>query len=333
MAEAFITMNAVLKDEGILVTYFAHTLPDAWAELIEAGWKYGGFTVTNGFPLTTESAQSIVKRGKLSLDTSVVVVWRKAKGGKGSASMDDVKEEMLNEGVDWARKVLGKYYGRDLFFSVFTRILSVATRYSKLYDSRGEIDAKRLVEEYVAPLTARVLVLATGREEASGEVRLDRVALFYFITKLLYAVSGVEVKVKILSPNDIVLLSIATGADKQEFIDYKILVKAKDKNEYRFMEPLSKKREEFEEFLKARGIDPIKLTVMNRKPCSVDILHLIEYVTWFTSSPQHYIEKFRKEYLSLFDNALILAKLLMKSLPRDLESKLCESIFLYMGGG
>jgi len=136
-----------------------------------------------------------------------------------------------------------------------------------------------------------------------------------------------------LSPNDIVLLSIATGADKQEFIDYKILVKAKDKNEYRFMEPLSKNREEFEEFLKARGIDPVKLAVMNRRPCSVDILHLIEYVTWFTSSPQHYIEKFKKKYSSLFDNALTLAKLLMKSLPRDLESRLCESIFLYVGGG
>jgi len=246
--------------------------------------------------------------------------------------MDIVKEEMLNEGVDWARKVLGKYYGRDLFFSVFTRILSVATKYSKLYDSKGEVDAKRLVEEYVAPLTARALVLATGREEASGEVRLDRVALFYFITKLLYAVSGVEAKVKMLSPNDIILLSIATGADKQEFIDHKILIKAKDKNEYRFMEPLSKNREEFEEFLRARSIDPIKLAVVNRRPCSVDILHLMEYVTWFTSSPQHYIEKFRKEYPSLFDNALSLAKLLMKSLPRDLESKLCESIFLYVGG-
>jgi len=331
MAEAFITMNEKLKDDGTLVTYFAHTLPEAWAELIEAGWKYGGFTVTNGFPLTTESTQSIVKRGKLSLDTSVVVVWRKVKGGKSSAGMDDVKEEMLNEGVDWARKVIGKYYGRDLFFSVFTRILSVATKYSKLYDSRGEIDAMRLVEEYVAPLTARALVLATGREETSGEVRLDIVALFYFITKLLYAVSGVEAKVKMLSPNDIILLSIATGADKQEFIDHKILIKAKDKNEYRFMEPLSKNREEFEEFLRARSIDPIKLAVVNRRPCSVDILHLMEYVTWFTSSPQHYIEKFRKEYPSLFDNALSLAKLLMKSLPRDLESKLCESIFLYVG--
>jgi len=333
MAEAFITMNTVLKDDGILVTYFAHTLPDAWAELVEAGWKYGGFFITNGFPLTTESTQSIVKRGRLSLDTSVVVVWRKAGSNRASANMDAVREEMLREGVEWARKVLGKYYGRDLFFSVFTRILSVATRYSKLYDSKGEVDAKRLVEEYVAPLTARALVLATGRGETGEEVGLDRVALFYFVTKLLYAVSGAEAKAKTLSSNDIVLLSIATGADKQEFINHRILVKAEEEDEYGFMEPLSNRRDEFEEFLKARGIDPVKLTIVDREPCSIDILHLLEYATWFTSDPQHYIEKLRKEYPALFTNALTLAKLLVKSLPNDLESKMCRSIFMYVGGG
>jgi len=330
MAQAFITMNAVLKDDGILVTYFAHTLPEAWAELIEAGWKYGGFTVTNGFPLATESTRSIVKRGKLSLDTSIVVVWRKSKEKRPVTSMDAVKEEMLKEGIEWTRKVLGKYYGRDLFFSVFTRVLSVATRYSSLYDSRGELDAKRLVEKYVTPLTAKALVLAVGREE-TGEVTLDRIALFYFVTKLLYSISGAEIKAKTLAANDVVLLSIATGVDKKEIIESTILVKSKEGDEYKFMEPLTNNKDEFEEFLKARGIDIDKLAVVDRKPTSVDVLYMLEYVTWFTKDPQYHIERIRKMYPTLFENALTLARLLVRSLPNDPESKLCGSIFLYVG--
>jgi len=328
MAEAFYNMNIFLKDGGVLVTYFAHTHPDAWAELIEAGWKYGGFIVSNGFPLSTESTESIVKRGKLSLDTSVVVVWRKARGERRSAIMDEVREEMLREGVEWAKKVLGKYYGRDLFFSVFTRILSVATRYSSLYDSKGEVDTKRLVEEYVAPLTVRALVLAVSGREKAEEIGLDKDALLYFITKLLYTVSGGEAKVKKLSRDDIILLSVATGADKEELLEKKILVKADD--EYRFLEPTSKDRDDFEKLLKARGIDPDKLEVLGRKACSVDLLHMIEYAVHFTGNPEHFIEELKKKYPLEFENARTLARLLVKYLPTDFESKLCKSISLYL---
>jgi len=331
MAEAFITMDAFLKDTDVLVTYFAHTKPEAWAELVEASWKYGGFTATNGFPLTTESAQSVIKRGKLSLDTSIVVVWKKPKSNRPSVYMDTVKEEMLREGTEWTRRVLGKYRGRDLFFSVFTRVLSVATRYDTLYDDRGEVDTKRLVEEYVAPLTAEAIINAVSEEEA-GRVRLDKAGLFYFIIKLLYAVSRAESTVKILSSTDIVLLSIAVGVDKKEFIDSKIIVKSGGKEEYRFMEPLFNEPSKFEEFLRARGMDPDRFEVMRREPCSVDILHLMEYATLFTSDPKYYIERLKKRHPGLFENALSLARLLHKHLPHDLESQICTKLINYIGG-
>ena len=73
---SFVTMASRLKDDGLLVTYYAHTDPDAWKALLEAGWEAAGLRVTNAFPLTTESAQSVVKMGKLSMDTSILVVWR-----------------------------------------------------------------------------------------------------------------------------------------------------------------------------------------------------------------------------------------------------------------
>jgi adenine-specific DNA methylase len=336
MALAFITMSERLKDEGILVTYFAHTSPDAWAELIEAGWKHGGFMVTAGFPLATESAQSVVKRGKLSLDTSIVVVWRKATGGRPAASMDSVSEEMFREGVRWAEKVLGRLYGRDLFFSVLVKVLSVATRYSSLYDSRGEVEVRRLVDEYVVPITARALVVAAGGE--AEEIALDKIALFYLVTKILYHVSGgVAVREKILSDDDVVLLTLATRVDRDDLLNYRILVKS-GKEEYRFMEPPYKgvkefEKKEFEELLESRGVNPVKLEVVERDVCSIDVLHLMEYVTLFTGDPRRYFEELKKAYPALYDTAVKLAKLLARALPGDPESLLCRKVLYYIGGG
>jgi putative DNA methylase len=344
MASAFNTMNWLLKDDGLLITYFAHTDPEAWAELIEAGWKHGGFTVTAGFPVATESAQSVIKQGKLSLDTSIVVVWRKGAREGLEASMDLVIKKMFSEGVEWSKKVYGKLYGRDLFFSVFTRMLSVATRYGKLYDSKGEVDARRLVEEYVTPLTVKALVTAISGER-EGEIILDKAALFYLITKLLYATSGVQVKSKTLTPGDIVLLSLATGLDSKELLVNKILVKTRKKDEYRFMEPLPRgleplysDRKGFIEFLESRGLDPVTLSVNKeeekegRRMVSVDVLHLMEYAVT-TDKPQELIKTLKKKYPELYESAVKLARLLVKALPKDLESIMCNNLFLYLDRG
>ena len=343
MASAFNTMKWYLKDNGLLVTYFAHTDPEAWAELIEAGWKHGGFTATAGFPVATESAQSIIKQGKLSLDTSIVVVWRKGAREGPEASMESVVKEMFSEGVEWSKKVYSKLYGRDLFFSVFTKMLSVATRYSKLYDSKGEVDARRLVEEYVTPLTVKALVTAISGEREE-EVILDKVALFYLTTKLLYATSGVQVKSKILTSGDVVLLSLATGLDSKELLVNKILVKTRKKDEYRFMEPLPRgleplysDRKGFTEFLESRGLNPVTLSIdkeeekEGRRIVSVDVLHLMEYAIT-TDKPQELIKTLKRTYPELYESAVKLAKFLVKALPKDPESTVCNSLFLYMGG-
>ena len=36
---SFVTMASRLKDDGLLVTYYAHTDPDAWKALLKAGWE------------------------------------------------------------------------------------------------------------------------------------------------------------------------------------------------------------------------------------------------------------------------------------------------------
>ncbi|MEM1759859.1 MAG: DUF1156 domain-containing protein, partial [Thermofilaceae archaeon] len=101
---SFVTMASRLVDGGLLVTYYAHTDPNAWKALLKAGWEAAGLKITNAFPITTESAQSVVKRGKLSMDTSIVVVWRK--GASGSIDASKLYEEMVEKAAERALRLI-----------------------------------------------------------------------------------------------------------------------------------------------------------------------------------------------------------------------------------
>ncbi|MEM3551600.1 MAG: DUF1156 domain-containing protein [Candidatus Bathyarchaeia archaeon] len=148
---SFITMASRLEDNGLLVTYYAHTDPDAWKALLEAGWEAAGLMVTNAFPITTESAQSVVKRGKLSMDTSIVVVWRK--GCQGSIEASELYNQMVEESAKRARELMDiGATGRDLVIGTLAASLATATKYREI-KVIGKIDTKTLVDNYVYPAT------------------------------------------------------------------------------------------------------------------------------------------------------------------------------------
>ena len=136
---SFVTMASRLKDDGLLVTYYAHTDPDAWKALLEAGWEAAGLRVTNAFPLTTESAQSVVKRGKLSMDTSILVVWRS--GSEGSVEASQLYQQMVEESANRAKQLIDLgAVGRDLVIGSLAAALAVATQYREVR-VMGKIDA------------------------------------------------------------------------------------------------------------------------------------------------------------------------------------------------
>ena len=127
---SFITMASKLEDNGLLVTYYAHTDPDAWKALLEAGWEAACFKVTNAFPITTEFALSVVKRGKLSMDTSIVVVWRKKSEGTIEAS--ELYNLMVEESANRARELMDiGAIGRDLVIGTLAASLAVAQNTAK----------------------------------------------------------------------------------------------------------------------------------------------------------------------------------------------------------
>ncbi|CAH04195.1 DNA methyltransferase [Sulfolobus virus STSV1] len=79
LAEAFKTIADRLKENGILVTYYAHPTPEAWNALLEAGWSKAGLRITKTHLFVTESRTRLTAQDKITVNTSLVIVWRKRK--------------------------------------------------------------------------------------------------------------------------------------------------------------------------------------------------------------------------------------------------------------
>jgi len=328
---SFVSMVSRVKDNGLIVTYYAHTDPAAWKALLEAGWSVAGLRITNAFPLATESSQSVVKRGKLSMDTSIVVVWRK--GCEGIVNVSKVYSEIVEAATTRARQLMDVgVTGRDLVIGTLAAALATATKYREVRDM-GKIDAKTLVDKYVYPATYLGLAkaLAMLAELRDGVKSSD--AMFYLLVKSTLA----GAKKKTLDSTDLRLFAIGTTLDvKMAINSWKILRAAEESGAkvakaktLTLIEPTSSERSKLEELLEYRGISTTNPNVR----CSVDALHIIEYyaVTYPREEFRRKLEELKANNIAQVNEALSLARILAKVLPEeDVEKALCERIVEHM---
>ncbi|MEM1574086.1 MAG: DUF1156 domain-containing protein [Candidatus Methanomethylicaceae archaeon] len=328
---SFITMASKLENNGLLVTYYAHTDPDAWKALLEAGWEAAGMMVTNAFPITTESAQSVVKRGKLSMDTSIVVVWRK--GCQGSIEASELYNQMVEESTKRAKELMDiRITGRDLVIGTLAASLATATKYREI-KVMGKIDTKTLIDKYVYPATYLGLAkaLAIKAELKEGVKYPD--TMFYLLIKSILA----GAKKKRLESTDLRIFSIGTSLNLNTAIKtWKILkgeeesgAKVAKAKTYTLIEPPSTERTTLAEILEIRGINPENPQIR----CSIDALHVLEYYVTIYSREEfkHRIEELKNAYPTYIEEAQTLAKILAKILPsEDPEGSLCKRIIDYL---
>ena len=326
LKNSFIAMKERLKDEGLLITYYAHTSPDAWIALLEAGWKGGRYHVINAFPIATESLQRVTARGKYALDTSIVVVWKK--GSSGSVSAEELYDKALKEARIAALELIkASRMGSDLFVGTMASILSLFTRYESLYDPMGILDVKSLVTDYVYPATAKALAMALGEFAGTpSEVKRPE-SLFYLITKALFP-KPKRVKRK-LDRSNIALVSIGTKADLDTLENLTIL--HKEKGKFYLEEPAMADRKSFEELLQLKDINPTKPAIES----PIDALHLLEYYA-LTLPLKPFLIRFsilKEEYSSEVEEAINIATILAKTLPpTDPEKKPCQEIIARIKG-
>lgn len=312
LAMSFEAMADRLADKGVLVTYYAHTSPEAWEALLDAGWGRAGLRITAAHVLVTESGQRLTARGKAGLDVSIVAVWRK--GVSGQALAGEAYSEAIGkceEHVNTLMRQVGKGLGNvNLFVGVLGCVLSVFTGYKKVLGVRN---TRELVEEYAYPATAEAIARALGSKELAG--RLSSASLFYLLGKVLIARRPRETR-RALDRSTLAILAIGTRNEMGRLKDLGLVKRESDK--FHLLEPAwgqGDPARAVRSVLEERGIDPRNPVVRT----AVDVLHLIEYYASAVPRSEfaEAVEELRARYPAPYEEALGLARVLSKVLPPE----------------
>ena len=339
LGKAFKRMAELTKDDGMIVTYYAHTDPSAWEALVEAGWKKAGLKVSAAYVIATESEQRVTARGKVALDASVVVVWRKGSGGVGFVQEVENKafEEALRR-VDEALKI-GSPLDINLFLKSLAGVLSVYTSYSKLVP---DISVKEIVERSFS-LALKALVEAVYKR-GGVEKPLDPYSSAYVALKLVTRAGeekakarGRELKIEFrrgrVDKTFASLLGVFSNINVDILIANKILAKKGDELELLEPEPDSLTeqsiRRALENLLHEKNLDPSKPENFRT---AVDALHYLELKAIQLTSDQFkkLFEDLRSRNLR-FSEAIDLAKVLHAALPDNDPEKIgCKRILQHL---
>jgi putative DNA methylase len=327
LSKSFKTMVSRLKDDDLLVTYYAHTSPDAWEALLEAGWLNAKMRITAAHAIVTESADSVVARGKIRLDMAIVVVWRK--GVKGETLIDEVYAkavEACSKDAHEHRKA--GLEGVNLFVAVLGKALSHFTQYERLIGLKATDKAfvRDLVENYIYPATVEAIARSYGAVGA----RLSPTSMFYLLSKVLIGRRPRQIR-RILDRTAAIMLSIGTRSDLKDLEDHKVIRRAKEY--YVLLEPkwgANDPKDAIGDALTARGLNPREL----RMETAVDALHLLEF--YVATLPREEFKRRSEEVKGreprLFDEAVVLARVLASSLPaEDPERELAKQVMEALG--
>jgi len=339
LGKAFKRMAELTKDDGMIVTYYAHTDPSAWEALVEAGWRKAGLRVSAAYVIATESKQRVTARGKVALDASVVVVWKK--GSEGIGFVQEVENKAFEEAlkrVDEALKI-GSPLDINLFLKSLAGVLSVYTSYSKLVP---DISIKEIVKNSFS-LALKALVEAVYKR-GGVEKPLDPYSSAYVALKLVTRAGeekakarGRELKIEFrrgrVDKTFASLLGVFSNINVDILIANKILAKKGDELELLEPEPDSLTeqsiRRALENLLHEKNLDPSKPENFRT---AVDALHYLELKAIQLTSDQ-----FRKLFEDLrsrnlrFSEAIDLAKVLHVALPdNDPEKVGCKRILQHL---
>ncbi|MET1159502.1 MAG: DUF1156 domain-containing protein [Thermoprotei archaeon] len=345
LADSFKAMASKLKDNGLLVTFFAQSSPLAWASLIHAGIN-AGLYVTSAFPVITESEESVVARGKAAITSSIVVVWRKKTGKLGDLDISLKRSDLVEEIAKfieetekaWEKSLEPKLRGVATYVMVYAYALSLLTRYDRVVEGSRVLSVEEIAHR-ASLLVAQAYALGSKTNIKSED------SVFYYIVKRVFPRSGKGMR-RLASSSDLILLGYGFGTalrdEKQyarildKFVRAGILkpygkekeTEVASRKTYILLEPVEVSEASIAETLKLSGVDPLKLETI-RNP--VQALHVLML---YSLRP---IDVFKKKYEDLYSRkpgivaeAVELAKAL-STIRDDPEAILASRVLEYLG--
>ncbi|BCU70065.1 DUF1156 domain-containing protein [Stygiolobus caldivivus] len=313
LAQAFANLSKLLKGEGVLVTFYNHTSPKAWTSLLYAGWYYSKFRISTTYAITTEDETRINARGTVSLDKSIVIVWRKR--AEGTKHIQEVKKNVISAISDWISTNI-KSLSLDTYIEVLGKVLSEFTKYEKLLGLKGEgmKAVEDLVSNHVFPTVVQSLI--EGLAKGTGARVENPYSVFYVLVKALLPPSKT---VRKLDKNTLIFLNVSGNITKKDLLQNKIIKAGKDT--IYLMEPenandINDKIRSFE------MLNHVKSAIAGDYNFSnpVQVLHYLEYIALkYPDKLKEEVDKLR-EKTRFVDEALSVAKIFTKVLnEKDVE--------------
>ena len=194
MRRSFMEARRVLKPGAPLVCVYAHRTTEGWATLISA-LVDAGLTVTEAWPVQTESRGRVNARGAAVLSDSIFFVARRRDAAVTGQYETDVEPELhriAHERVTtlWADgKGIG---GADLLMAAVGAGLRAYTRFARVEYANGEaVPAKRYIRDVEGVVLDVILDKIFGlRGAAVGSV--DPITRFYILWRFTYRESAIE---------------------------------------------------------------------------------------------------------------------------------------------
>ena len=194
MRRSFAEARRVLKPGAPLVCVYAHRTTEGWATLIRA-LVDAGLTVTEAWPVQTESRGRVNALGAAALSDSIFFVARRrevAGAGQYETEVEPELHRIARERVTtlWAGgKGIG---GADLLMAAVGAGLRAYTRFAKVEYANGEaVPAERYLREVEGVVLDVMLDEIFGlRGAAVGSV--DSLTRFYILWRFTYRESAIE---------------------------------------------------------------------------------------------------------------------------------------------
>jgi len=186
METSFNNIYNVLKNDGLLVVFFAHSSTEAWELLLDILRKTR-FRVVSSYAVHTESTENVLARGKTSFMSSIVLACRKNLVDEEAyfeTIMPNVVEKIriLIEGLD-ADDLL-RLPITDLLIMAYGVVLEETTQYTRIQSYRA--DFKPNFEELIGDARDAILKEVVKKLTGVSPAMLGPEASFVLAGKIFY---------------------------------------------------------------------------------------------------------------------------------------------------
>jgi putative DNA methylase len=204
MAQSLAEAHRVLKPGGSLAVVYAHKTTLGWSTLVDA-FRRAGFTVTEAWPLDTETTGRLRAQDSAALASSIFLVGRKREGKSTGSYETDVQPELeaiVRERVEtlWDQGISGA----DLVIACVGAGLRAFTRFARVeYANGDEVPAERFLTEVETVVLDSILGRLSKEVGGKGTslAGVDPSTRFYTLWRYTYRAADLDAGEAIIFAN------------------------------------------------------------------------------------------------------------------------------------